>query len=194
MPYHYQITKEERQQLLEWAKDGVMYSEIAKRLDNKISRQRVKQICAKARIDSKKIKDERNRKNLEDRMTAKWGKDWRNDEVRKSYLYQAMRAKFRSKKANATRLGYEFTVQFGDIEFPTHCPILGIQLDYFAEEGWKDNSPSFDRLDPKKDYCKGNVFVISMRANRIKNDGTAEEHYQIAEFMDAAIQQQPVFE
>ena len=111
--------------------------------------------------------------------------------MRRSYLYQSMRAKFRSKKANAKRLGYNFAVEFGDIEFPTHCPILGIQLNYFNEDGWMDNSPSFDRIDPKKDYIKGNVAVISMRANRIKNDGTAEEHQKIADFMRSALLPQP---
>jgi hypothetical protein len=183
MPYTSKITPEERQQIFQWAREGVMYVEIARKLNNKISYQRVKQICAKARIDSKQIREEQKQKELSERMTRKWGKDWDNQKTRKSYLYQAMRAKFRSKKANATRIGYEFTVEFGDIDFPTHCPVLGIELDYFAEEGWKENSPSFDRLDPKKDYCKGNVFIMSMRANRIKNDGTLEEHQKIVDFM-----------
>lgn len=183
MPFVYNISKEERQQILNWATEGVMYAEIARRLDNKISKQRVKQICAKEGIDSKKIRNERRNKEFETKMVAKWGKEWNKESVRRSYLYQSMRSKFRSKKANATRLGIEFTVDFGDIEFPTHCPILGIELDYFTEYGWSENSPSFDRLDPNKGYVKGNVTVISMRANRIKNNGTVEEHRKIADFM-----------
>jgi len=194
MPYTHKITKDEHKQILEWASEGVGYADISRLLDGKITKQRVKQICSKASIDSLNIRQNKKQLEQETKMTAKWGKDWANPSVRRSYLYQAMRAKFRSKKANATRLGYEFNINFGDIDFPTHCPIFGIELDYFTEHSWQDNSPSFDRINPNLGYIKGNVAIISMRANRIKNNGTAEEHYQIAEFMDAAIQQQPVFE
>ena len=61
--------------------------------------------------------------------------------------------------------------------------LLGIELDYFAEVR-KEASASFDRVDNTKGYIPGNVLVISWRANRIKNDGTAQEHRQIADFID----------
>lgn len=183
MPYYSVLTKEDLQQIINLAKNGETYTNIANLLGNKVSRQRIKQICAARNIDAKSIRSNKKQKEFEERMTAKWGKEWDNESVRRSYIYQAMRAKFRCKKANATRLGYNFTIDFGDIDFPTHCPILGIELNYFTEHGWEDSSPSFDRIDPKKDYCKGNVAVISMRANRIKNDGTAEEHEKIAQFI-----------
>jgi hypothetical protein len=183
MPFTHTLSQEERQQILDWATEGVMYAEISRRLNGKVTKQRVKQICAKANIDSKSIRNLKNQLELEAKMTAKWGKEWNNPSMRRSYLYQSMRQKFKSKKANATRLGIEFTIDFGDIEFPTHCPILGIELDYFTEDGWSENSPSFDRLNPSLGYVKGNVIVISMRANRIKNNGTAEEHRKIADFM-----------
>jgi hypothetical protein len=32
-------------------------------------------------------------------------------------------------------------------------------------------------------YIKGNVAVISNRANRIKNDGNADEHERIANYI-----------
>lgn len=189
MPYNYKTTSQERDQIRQWALEGETYSSIAKKLGNKITRQRVKQICTKENIDSKSIRMTKNSKEQEAKMTAKWGKDWANPSVRRSYLYQAMRTKYNAKKNNAKRLGYFFNINFGDIDFPTHCPILGIELDYFTEDGWKDNSPSFDRIDPTKDYVKNNVAVISMRANRIKNNGTAEEHEKIAEFMKKHITQ-----
>jgi hypothetical protein len=94
-----------------------------------------------------------------------------------------MRAKFRTKKANSVRNNIEFTIDFGDLTFPTHCPVLGLELDYFTEQGWTDYSPSFDRVDPTKGYTKENVVIISMRANRIKNNGSAEEHEKIAAFI-----------
>ncbi len=67
---------------------------------------------------------------------------------------------------------------------PTHCPILGIELDYAVSKSPSDNSPSLDRLDHSKGYVKGNVVLCSVRANRIKNNGSVEEHRKIADFME----------
>lgn len=47
----------------------------------------------------------------------------------------------------------------------------------------RNNSPSLDRINNKKGYVKGNVAVISMRANHVKADGTTAELTAIANFM-----------
>jgi hypothetical protein len=96
--------------------------------------------------------------------------------------YSTKRQKFATKKANAKKLGIPFTIQFGEIEWPTHCPVLGIEIDYFAN-GRQENSPSLDRINSNLGYVKGNVAVISWRANRIKNDGSLEEHVKIVSWM-----------
>ena len=108
-------------------------------------------------------------------------KRWGNKDD--SELYKSQRAKFRTKKYNAERIGHTWDVDFGELEWPTHCPILGIELDYFNSFR-SENSPSFDQLIPGNGYTKGNVRVISYRANRIKNDGTAAEHRAIADYLD----------
>lgn len=107
---------------------------------------------------------------------------WGNKE--KTSLYNSQRAKFRAKAANANRIGIVWDLNFGDLHWPTHCPILGIELDYFHNYR-QDNSPSFDRIDCSKGYVKGNVAIISYRANRIKNNGSAEEHQRIAEWLNS---------
>lgn len=117
-------------------------------------------------------------KNKKDAYYKKWGnKDNTSDK------YQVCREMFRKKKYNANKLGIEFDIQFGDIDFPEYCPIFGVKLDYFSENGRQENNPTFDRKDPLKGYVTGNVFIVSWRANRIKNDGTAEEHRQIYNWM-----------
>ena len=101
-------------------------------------------------------------------------------------LYQIQRLKFSRKKANAKQVGMAWEVPFGDFHWPTHCPILGIEINYYAEKT-EEGSPSFDRVDNTLGYVKGNVHVISWRAHRIKNDGTAEEHYAIAKYLDKGV-------
>lgn len=64
-------------------------------------------------------------------------------------------------------------------ELASHCPVFGIPLDWSCMRnnghGPLPNSPSLDRIDPDRGYVKGNVWVISYRANAIKNDASHEE-------------------
>jgi len=85
-------------------------------------------------------------------------------------------------KQRAKKKGIEFDLTVDDIVVPTHCPILGLLLDQ-SDGKRADDISTIDRLDPSIGYVRGNVFVISDRANRIKNNGTFEEHLKIAEWM-----------
>ena len=97
-------------------------------------------------------------------------------------------AKLATKKSNNSRRGGPFNLTWADLEWPTHCPILGLELDYYSSAGRRvENSVSFDRIDPSKGYVKGNVVVMSWRANRIKNDGSASEHRRIADWLDSRV-------
>lgn len=78
------------------------------------------------------------------------------------------RARFRAKKKNL-----KFDIALQDINIPKHCPVLGVPLILSQTKGW---APSLDRIDAQKGYIKTNVWVISNRANMIKNDGTWQEH------------------
>jgi hypothetical protein len=76
------------------------------------------------------------------------------------------------------------TISETDIVIPEFCPILGVKLE-FGNMATRDNSPSLDRIIPELGYVPGNVAVISYRANRIKNEGLADEHRRIADWMDS---------
>lgn len=177
-----QISKEQVEELIQLTKEGFTAEEIIKTLGLSVTRQRIQQILAKNKVDVRGLrKAARERIEAEklENAAKKWGKGYERKTDR-DYVYSAMRAKFRQKKHNCHQ--WEWSVQFSDIDFPQFCPILGLKLDYFAES-MQENSPSFDRLDPTKGYIKGNVYIISQRANRIKNDGTPEEHKKIYEWM-----------
>lgn len=100
-----------------------------------------------------------------------------------SDFVQVCKEKLKIKKNTVRRHGTEFTVTSEDLDWPLFCPILGIKLNYFTEHGRQEDSVSFDRIDPTKGYVPGNVYICSWRANRLKNNGTAEEHKKIYEFM-----------
>jgi hypothetical protein len=77
-------------------------------------------------------------------------------------------------KARAKRTHRAFDIAIRDIKIPEICPVLGIPLRRHGN-GRHDDCPSLDCLIPSLGYIRGNVFVISMRANRIKNDATPVE-------------------
>ena len=82
-------------------------------------------------------------------------------------------AKFRAKKNNLP-----FNLELEDIIIPEYCPILEIKLErkeYGKGKSFQPNSPSLDKIDPKLGYIKGNIIVISMKANAMKYNATKEE-------------------
>lgn len=88
-------------------------------------------------------------------------------------------------KARAKKKGLEFTIAYGDLEQPTHCPILGIELDYHVRKTHQPNSPTIDRIDNCRGYVKGNVHVISMLANKMKNNSTLEQCVMLGKWAEA---------
>jgi len=77
-------------------------------------------------------------------------------------------------RRNARRRGEECTLELKDIVIPEYCPVLGIKLKPGGDTH-QDCSPSVDRIDSTKGYTKDNIWIISARANRIKNNATIEE-------------------
>jgi hypothetical protein len=104
--------------------------------------------------------------------------------LKKENPLEWIRATWSARTAGKGQRGYK--VKFDDLKWPTHCPILGIEINYKpgnVQHDW--NRWSIDRLDSSKGYVAGNVAVISLKANTIKSFGTAEEHERIAAWMRA---------
>lgn len=91
---------------------------------------------------------------------------------------------FRHAKKRAPRKGLEFNITESDVIIPDRCPLLGIELKV-GKDSITDNSPTLDRIDNSKGYIKGNVWVISNRANRIKNCASLEEFRMILKNWEA---------
>jgi hypothetical protein len=89
-------------------------------------------------------------------------------------------------KQRAKERHMEFNLTIDDIIIPEICPVLGIPI-YRDLNKLNDNSPTLDRIDNTKGYVKGNVCVISHRANQIKSNGTVEEHKKVIQYIEARV-------
>lgn len=151
-----------KQTLIELRALGVPLKEIGAVLGG-VSKQRVYQLLYKY--------------NIETPIRYKHGY-WRDAPMPHKWLRRVLGSKLRRNK---------WTTLFDHLKntLPTHCPILGLELDYTFEGPRQDNRPSLDRINNELGYIVGNVQVISWRANRLKNDGTSHEHHLIANYLDS---------
>lgn len=80
---------------------------------------------------------------------------------------------WRGAKTSAKKKGRLFNIEQSDIIIPEVCPILGIPLyrgnhpEYYPGHS---NTASIDCKDPELGYTKGNIWVISWLANKMKQD------------------------
>jgi len=102
---------------------------------------------------------------------------WREDNPGRYKIWQQSHRELRMvdrARSRAKRDGIAFDITVEDISIPEFCPILGLRLG-FNDDRQQENSPSLDRILPELGYVRGNIWVISHRANRIKNDATLAE-------------------
>jgi hypothetical protein len=81
------------------------------------------------------------------------------------YLWYVARTRARKYKT-------EFNIEESDIIIPIYCPILNCKLE--KGDGYLPNAMSLDRVDNNKGYIKGNIRVISRKANLLKSSLTLE--------------------
>ena len=118
-------------------------------------------------------------KNLEEFHKTRSGLQGRNPRCKKCRLllskkyYKSTTYEYRlfqACKGRAKQNKIPFNLELDDIIIPEFCPVLRIQIMYKT-----DYAPSIDRKDSSKGYTKGNIRVISKRANTLKNNGTIHE-------------------
>jgi hypothetical protein len=155
----------------------------------------MKKKCTKCKLE-KPIEDFHKKKNhkdgrrtrcieceKEDRVLAikndpksEYRREWRrNIANREKYILRG--AKGRAKVRNL-----EFNLEINDILIPEYCPILGVKLTVGVISHKDKFGPSLDRIDNTKGYIKGNIMIISKRANAMKNDASLEELKAFAKY------------
>jgi len=134
-------------------------------------------------IEKQREKAKRYYENNRDKVNErhkKWMSEWNKNNPKKAMFTRA--------QARARRKGIEFSISLEDIAIPTHCPIFGLPL-FSSKEKKTINSPSLDRIDSSKGYVRGNIIVISEKANSIKNIGTPDELIRIGMFFKSKTEQ-----
>jgi hypothetical protein len=86
-------------------------------------------------------------------------------------------------KQRAKRDSLPFNLEIEDLTIPDKCPILGIPI-IRGSKTCHDNSPSIDKIVPALGYVKGNIAIISHRANTIKSNANADELRLVADYID----------
>lgn len=78
------------------------------------------------------------------------------------------RVKIPELRLKARKKGLPFNIDANDLVVPSVCPVLGTPF-VFGKVA-HPQCPSVDRIIPELGYVKGNVAVISLRANTLKRD------------------------
>ena len=86
----------------------------------------------------------------------------------------------------AKKSGLEFDISIEDIIIPEVCPVFGTPFERLSNK-LCDTSPTLDRIDSSKGYIKGNIKVISWRANRLKSNASLHEIEAISRYMKESL-------
>jgi hypothetical protein len=121
--------------------------------------------------NSLKNVNEYNKRNDDIRAECKACEALRRKRYRKRYPEKELLSKARMR---AKKYGLQIDITVDDILIPKLCPVLGIKLRQNNKIA-SDNSPSLDRINPNKGYIKGNIRVISFRANSLKSNASIKE-------------------
>ena len=112
-------------------------------------------------------------------------KKWYHNNYKKTDNYYFTKVmghiKHRSKIKNIKcNLDYKYLMEI----FPKNklCPILGVKL-LRGRNIMTPNSPTLDRIDPRKGYLKGNVRWVSAKANAMKQDANDKQLLKFADWI-----------
>lgn len=102
---------------------------------------------------------------------------------------QHLKAYYNNAKYRAIRENVPFSIVLQDlIDIATdECPIFHTPFVWGASGLGKgkvrEDTPQLDRIIPEIGYVKGNIAFLSGKANKMKDNGTMQEHYDIADWI-----------
>jgi hypothetical protein len=138
---------------------------------NKASKDGLQSRCKEC---DKKYQAERRKNNKE--STLEYARNYQAKR-RENFDYR-LQMLLNSSKQRAETKGREHSITLQDIKdlYPVDgkCPVFGFDLQ-FNSAGFRETSPSIDRIDSNKGYTRDNIQIISWKANRLKAYATIED-------------------
>jgi hypothetical protein len=138
---------------------------------NNKSKDRLQYKCRTCDVKYQAQRREKNRESFTEYSRAYQRSRRQNFDYRLKMLVNAS-------KQRAKEKGRLHTITVEDVKaiYPVdgRCPIFGVKLE-FNGAGFRDNSPSIDRIDSSQGYTLDNIQVISWKANRIKGAASLED-------------------
>lgn len=86
-------------------------------------------------------------------------------------------------KQRAKERGLPFNLEVEDVSIPKECPVFKVPFEVNTAY-----APSLDRIKPERGYTKGNIQVISRKANLMKQDATEQELKDFSEWVRKTFQ------
>ena len=127
--------------------------------------------CRPCDIEYQKQRRENNKE-----VFLEYGRAYQKDR-RKNFEYR-LQMLINASKQRAKLKNREHSITLEDIKdlYPVDgkCPVFGFNLE-FNDAGFRETSPSIDRIDSDKGYTKDNIQIISWKANRLKAYATVED-------------------
>jgi hypothetical protein len=110
-----------------------------------------------------------------------------NPDIWKEVFYRTkMLALVARIKCGAKRKKIPFDLNPDNLSLPVRCPVLGMELS-FNTVAADDNSYSIDRVDNTRGYTMDNICIMSLKANKMKSNGTLEELVKLGEWAKAQL-------
>lgn len=151
-----------------------LFTEFNNNKATKDGKQRLCRVC-----DNERLKFNRS-----NRDTKGYSKKYRTE--RFNDLNFRLRGLLNASKARASSKQREHSITLKDLYdlYPedNKCPVFGFELQWNTT-GFRETSPSIDRIDSSKGYTKDNIQIISWKANRLKAYATVEDLEAVLAFM-----------
>lgn len=161
-----------------WCKEEKLFSEFTK---NNSARDGLQYKCRSCDVA---YQAQRRIKNYEQNL--EYSRNYQKNR-RKNFEYR-LQMLVNASKQRAKEKNREHSITVDDIKeiYPKDgcCPIFGMKLE-FNDAGFRENSPSIDRIDSKKGYTKDNIQIISWKANRIKGYASIEDLEMLLAYLKA---------
>ena len=121
---------------------------------------------------------------------------WSDEELSKIDLRELLEYSIKAKlsrtlgntKSVCDKQGIPYDITVEDLApYPLTCPVLGEPINWMNVGTPANDSPSIDRMIPELGYTRGNVRIISQKANRLKQNASLAEMEAVLSYMKGEV-------